>query len=102
MLIGNSLDKASGFQPSDISFVRVLWSNGIFSLLLYVLSFFIVWYYSVKRLSDKPLKVLYFSIFFLVFAMLFKGPYLFSTIVGPMVMFLFVTSINNRSITKYT
>jgi hypothetical protein len=97
IVIGNSLDKSSGFQPSDISFVRIFWSNGILALSIYILAFILVWYFSIRSLPDRPLKVLFFSIFFVVFVMLFKGPYLFSTIVGPLVLFLFVVSIlNNR------
>jgi hypothetical protein len=95
-LIGNSLPKTNFFQPSDISFVRVIWSNGIFSLLTYILAFFYVCYLAVTKTLNKAHKVLFSAIFVMVFILLFKGPYLFSSTVGPLVLFLFALSISNE------
>lgn len=95
-LIGNSLPKTTFFQPSDISFVRVIWSNGIFSLLTYILAFFYICYLAVTKTLNKAHKVLFSAIFVMVFILLFKGPYLFSSTVGPLMLFLFALSISNK------
>lgn len=93
ILIGNSLPHTSNFFVSDISYFRILWSNGIFSLFLYMLAFFLIWFNSYSKKFYKILTsedILITFIFIVVFFMCFKGSYLFSRVIGDFLIVLFI------------
>lgn len=90
-IIGNSLSKLSGYQPSDISYVRLLMSKGIISLILYLVAYIYLFYNSfihAKLFNDKSLTVLLYFLYIGFFAMTFKGPYLFSRLIGDIILII--------------
>jgi hypothetical protein len=93
IIIGNSLPHTSSFVVSDISYFRILWSNGIFALFLYMMAFFLIWFNSYsksfyKKLSSQDILVTF--VFFIVFIMCFKGSYLFSRVIGDFLIIIFI------------
>jgi len=100
LIIGTSLGKSSGFQPSDVSFIRIIWSNGLLSLFIYLTAFFsflFLSYQKVKFFNHKPLSVLLFCLYLSVFILMFKGPYLFSRIIGDSLLLFSLAIIINSN-----
>jgi hypothetical protein len=97
-LIGNSQDRGSGFQQSDISYVRILTGQGVFVLILYVTAYFYMYHASqasIKILFDRPLGVLLGFLYVALFIMSFKGHYVFSRIVGDIILIISISFLSN-------
>ena len=101
-LIGNSRDKSSGFQQSDISYVRILTGQGVFAVILYLAAYFYMYsasQASIKIFFDRSLGFLLGFLYVALFIMSFKGHYVFSRIVGDVILIISI-SILSSSWTK--
>ncbi|OEE42265.1 hypothetical protein ACODG7_12190 [Vibrio anguillarum] len=88
LLIGNSLPPFDGGVKSDVSFIRIIFGNGIFSLILYLFCF--AFLARKLFLSNKIGTSEAFIIVFIFLVSIFKGPFLFSRIVGDVFIILCV------------
>ena len=94
-LIGNSLGKESGFQQSDISYVRITIGTGVFSLIFYLVAYVMLLHNSMSAVKHNySLKLLLVALFLSFFLMSFKGHYVFSRIVGDIILIVTVAVIH--------
>ncbi|WP_341501651.1 hypothetical protein [Gallaecimonas sp. GXIMD4217] len=97
LLVGNSLPPFEGGVESDVSIIRILYGNGIFSLLLYLILFL---YFSIHFLTSPRGMARESFILCLIFLIaLLKGPFLFSRVVGDAFLLsaIVFSSVNRRA-----
>ncbi|MBT5491587.1 hypothetical protein HOK00_04705 [bacterium] len=107
-LIGNSLGKESGFQPSDIGYVRITMGIGVFGIILYLIAYLVMYSLSIKRanrLNYPTSKILLSLIYIAFFIMSLKSDYMFSRVIGDSITilsfaYLFSVEENNLLIKK--
>ncbi|ENM5726540.1 hypothetical protein V4V56_002510 [Vibrio mimicus] len=95
LLIGNSLPPFDGGVKSDVSFIRIIFGNGIFSLILYLFCF--VFLARSLLLSEKLRTGESFILIFIFLVAILKGPFLFSRVVGDVFIILCVLSRFTKS-----
>ena len=90
-LFGNSLQPFQGGVNSDVSFIRILFTTGIFSLLIYIIIFFLGYIYTIKnRYLLKIEKTFIFLVLTSIFIACFKGPYMFSRVLGDITLLFII------------
>jgi len=96
-MIGNSIPPENNIVNTDVSFFRITWNNGFFSMLLYVFSYLFMWFISVssREKSDNN-KFIIFLLFAGVFISNFKGFYFFSRVIGDLIFIIFISCIVNE------
>jgi len=98
LIIGNSISPEENIVNTDVSFFRITWHNGLFSMLLYVGCFLFMWYFSItSSIPNKRTKLIIFMIFMGVFISNFKGFYFFSRVIGDLIFIIFISCIVNES-----
>ena len=90
LLIGNSLPPFEGGVRSDVSLIRIIFGNGVLSLVLYLFCFVFLSRYMI--LSDKLKINESLIIIFIFLVAILKGPFLFSRVVGDVFIILSVLS----------
>lgn len=98
LLIGNSVPPEFNVVNTDVSFFRITWNNGIFSMLLYLISYFFMWLVVINSSSMhlKENKLITFSLFFGIFISNFKGYYFFSRVLGDLIFIIFISCVANE------
>lgn len=98
LLIGNSVPPQLNIVNSDVSFFRITWNNGIFSTLLYVLSYLFMWLvvFNSSAMQVKESKLIMFILFTGIFISNFKGLYFFSRVLGDLIFMIFISCVVNE------
>lgn len=97
-LIGNSIPPENNIVNTDVSFFRITWNSGFFSMLLYVCCYLFMWFvvFLSSHLGNEN-KMVLFLLFAGVFISNFKGSYFFSRVVGDLIFIIFIACIVNKS-----
>lgn len=78
-LIGNSTSPGESMVNSDVFFVRTIWANGVFSLILLTLVYVYMWFVAVLGFRSWA-KLYVFAIFLSIFIASFKGSFVVSRV----------------------
>ncbi|PTP29384.1 hypothetical protein [Vibrio splendidus] len=78
IVFGNSLPPRLSPVNTDVSYIRIWWSNGIIGLLLYLSHVLLLLYTALSSSIDKGSKVFILLMFTSVIIASFKGPFIFS------------------------
>ncbi|EJG1498970.1 hypothetical protein COR22_RS22950, partial [Vibrio parahaemolyticus] len=78
LLFGNSLPPRESPVNTDVSYIRIWWSNGLIGLTLYMSHFILLTFIGLCYAKDKSTKTYFLLMITSVFIASFKGPFLFS------------------------
>ncbi len=88
--IGNGLAPFRGGANSDVSFVQLWYGNGILAMV--IAAILVLYITSISERSKEHRYIITF-IYFSLFVICFKGSYLFSRVVGDLMIILFAANI---------
>ncbi|HHG3074734.1 TPA: hypothetical protein ACPVWR_004647, partial [Vibrio parahaemolyticus] len=98
LLFGNSLPPRESPVNTDVSYIRIWWSNGLIGLTLYMSHFILLTFIGLCYAKDKSTKTYFLLMITSVFIASFKGPFLFSRLSYDILIMLGITILVKKTL----